>query len=119
MNNETSQTARKKISRAYRVRSRLPLKSKLRLSVFRSAKHIYAQIIDDIRGITLVGVGSTNKEFKELQGQKHIAKAVGVKLATLAKTGNINEVIFDRGRYKFHGRIAALAEGAREGGLKF
>lgn len=119
MNNERTSTVRKKISRAYKVRARLALKSKVRLSVFRSAKHIYAQIIDDIQGITLVGVGSNNKEFGKVKGQKQVAKAVGLKLAHLAKEKNVGDVLFDRGRYKFHGRVAALAEGAREGGLNF
>lgn len=92
--------------------------SKPRLSVFRSNKGIYAQLIDDITGNTLASFSSA--ELKSVKGTKtEISKTVGQKLAEKAAGNGISEVVFDRGGYLFHGRVKALAEGAREGGLKF
>ena len=89
-----------------------------RLSVFRSSMHIYAQIIDDESGITLVSASDlTLKKGKETKSQ--IAKNVGSEIAKKAKEKNIESVVFDRGGHKFHGRVKLLAEGAKEGGLKF
>ena len=86
-----------------------------RLSVYKSTQHIFAQIIDDSKGITLVAVGDSS-----LKGTKSERSfEVGKKIAALAKTKKINEVVFDRGGFVYHGRISKLAEGAREGGLKF
>ncbi len=119
MYNEQREIIRKRESREYRVRSVIKKSCKLRLSVFRSAKHIYAQIIDDIGHKTLVAASSCDKEIKDVISPKEIANEVGKKLALLAKNKNIDVVVFDRGKYKFHGRIAALALGARDGGLKF
>ena len=90
-----------------------------RLDVFRSAKHIYAQIIDDVNGVTLASANTLEKEFEGLTGNCEGAKKVGAVLAERAKAKGINVVVFDRGGYIFHGRVAALAEGAREGGLEF
>ena len=93
-----------------------------RLSVFRSNRHIYAQIIDDTKGITLVSFSSLHKEFREKMSKgstKEAAKLVGEILAQKAKDKGIEKVVFDRAGYKYHGRVKALAEGAREGGLKF
>ena len=91
-----------------------------RLSVFRSNKQIYAQIIDDINGVTLVAASSASKDFEAMKAKKvDIAKEVGKSLATKATQNGINAVVFDRGGYLYHGRIKALAEGAREAGLKF
>ena len=118
MYNEQTLNRKKRINRAFRVRNGLKLLQP-RLTVFRSAGHVYAQIIDDQKKETLVGVGSYDKELRKITGNKEVAKQVGLKLALLAKEKNIQNVVFDRGRYKFHGRIAALAEGAREGGLLF
>jgi large subunit ribosomal protein L18 len=93
-----------------------------RLNVFRSSKHIYAQIVDDVKGHTLTAASSLSKE---LDGQfktganKAAARAVGKLIATKAKEKSISKVVFDRGGYLYHGRIKELAEGAREGGLKF
>ena len=93
-----------------------------RLNVFRSSKHIYAQIIDDVKGHTLVAASSLSKE---LDGQfktganKQAARAVGKLIAQKAKDAKLDKVVFDRGGYVYHGRIKELAEGAREGGLKF
>ena len=90
-----------------------------RLNVFRSNANIYAQIIDDVNGVTLVSANTLEKEFEGTTGNCEAAKKVGAVLAERAKAKGINVVVFDRGGYIFHGRVAALAEGAREGGLKF
>lgn len=90
-----------------------------RLNVFRSAKHIYAQIIDDAAGVTLVSASTMDKEFNEYGGNIDAAKKVGEIVAKRAAEKNIKSVVFDRGGYIYHGRVAALAEGAREGGLEF
>ena len=90
-----------------------------RLNVFRSNANIYAQIIDDVNGVTLVAANTLEKGFEGATGNAEAAKKVGVVLAERAKAKGIEEVVFDRGGYVYHGRVAALAEGAREGGLKF
>ena len=90
-----------------------------RLNVFRSNANIYAQIIDDVNGVTLVSANTLEKEFEGTTGNCEAAKKVGAVLAERAKAKGINVVVFDRGGYIFHGRVAALAEGAREAGLKF
>jgi large subunit ribosomal protein L18 len=87
--------------------------------VFRSETNIYAQIIDDTKGITLVAASSLEKDF-ECDGTKtDAAKKVGMMVAERAKAKGIDTVVFDRGGYVYHGRVQALAEGAREGGLQF
>ena len=90
-----------------------------RLNVFRSNANIYAQIIDDVNGVTLVAANTLEKDFEGATGNMEAAKKVGTILAERAKAKGIEEVVFDRGGYIFHGRVAALAEGARENGLKF
>ena len=90
-----------------------------RLNVFRSSKHIYAQLIDDVAGKTLCAASSNEKDFNEYGGNIEAAKKVGLKLAEKAKAAGITDVVFDRSGYVYHGRVAALAEGAREGGLNF
>ena len=90
-----------------------------RLNVFRSNANIYAQIIDDVNGVTLVAANTLEKEFEGTTGNCEAAKKVGAVLAERAKAKGINVVVFDRGGYIFHGRVAALAEGAREAGLEF
>ena len=90
-----------------------------RLNVFRSGKHIYAQIIDDTHGVTLVAASSLDKDFEGNGGNKEGAKQVGLNVANKALQKGITEVVFDRGGYLYHGRVKELAEGAREGGLKF
>jgi len=91
-----------------------------RLSVFRSNKQIYCQIIDDSKGVTLAAAGSMDKEVASKEVNKvEQAKLVGQLLAERAKEAEIVEVTFDRGGYVYHGRIKSLADGAREGGLKF
>ena len=93
-----------------------------RLSVFRSSKHIYAQLIDDARAATVVAASSLEKSLKttlKTGADKAAATAVGKLLAERALKAGIKSVIFDRGGYKFHGRVKALADGARDGGLSF
>ncbi len=105
--------------RKFRIRNKIKrvARGKPRLSVHRSLKHIYAQIIDDEKGITLVASSSL---ALKLTGRKtEVAREVGKDIARRALEKGITEVVFDRGPYKYHGRVKALAEGAREGGLKF
>ena len=90
-----------------------------RLCVFRSENNIYAQIIDDVAGTTLVSASSVEKGFEGKGGNIEAAKKVGAKVAERALQKGTEEVVFDRGGYIYHGRVQALAEGAREGGLKF
>ncbi len=97
-----------------------------RFSVFRSTRHIYAQLIDDRRSRTLVSMSDLRskktqaiKKSKEDQNKTVRAKEIGKQLAAEAQKAGIREVVFDRGGYRYHGRVKALAEGAREGGLKF
>lgn len=93
-----------------------------RLNVFRSLEHIYAQVIDDTLGTTLVSASTIDKDVrKELEGKNKsdAAKLVGKVVADRAKQAGITKVVFDRGGYKYHGRVKALADGAREGGLDF
>jgi len=93
-----------------------------RLVVFRSLKHIYAQIVDDDRGVTLVAAGSRAPEVRgghPSGGNRAAARAVGELVANKAKARGLSAVVFDRGGYKYHGRVRALADGARAGGLVF
>ncbi|OGH98173.1 MAG: 50S ribosomal protein L18 [Candidatus Melainabacteria bacterium RIFOXYA12_FULL_32_12] len=93
-----------------------------RLSVYRSNKHIYAQIIDDIKGVTLASAGTTETTLKDQSshgGDVESAKKVGQLIAERAKKAGVESVVFDRGGFLYHGRIAALADAAREGGLVF
>ena len=90
-----------------------------RLNVFRSNANIYAQIIDDVNGVTLVAASTNEKDFEGATGNCEAAKKVGLVLAERAKAKGVEVVVFDRAGYLYHGRVAALAEGAREGGLQF
>ena len=90
-----------------------------RLCVYRSLKNIYAQIIDDETGVTLVSASTVDKDFNEYGGNVDAAKAIGLKIDEKAQAKNIKDVVFDRGGYLYHGRVRSLAEGAREGGLNF
>ncbi|MCX6354600.1 MAG: 50S ribosomal protein L18 [Candidatus Aureabacteria bacterium] len=93
-----------------------------RLSVYRSNLHIYAQLIDDRNGVTLAAISTLSPQYKERQKDKEkkdAAKIVGALIAELAKAKGIEQIVFDRNRYRYHGRVRALADGAREGGLKF
>ena len=113
-------TNAQRLKRHKRVRSKVfGTPERPRLNVFRSGANIYAQIIDDVNGVTLVSANTLEKGFEGATGNAEAAKKVGVTLAERAKAKGIEEVVFDRGGYVYHGRVAALAEGAREGGLKF
>ncbi|MBP5303703.1 MAG: 50S ribosomal protein L18 [Clostridia bacterium] len=118
VNKKDSNKAR--LHRHLRVRSKISgTADRPRLNVFRSSNHIYAQLIDDVAGTTLVAASSTEKDFGAYGGNKEAAKKVGAALAERAAAKGISEVVFDRGGYPYHGRVKELAEGAREGGLKF
>ena len=109
-----------RLKRHIRVRGKISgTPERPRLNVFRSNANIYAQIIDDVNGVTLVSANTLEKEFEGATGNCEAAKKVGAVLAERAKAKGIEEVVFDRGGYIFHGRVAALAEGAREAGLEF
>lgn len=110
-----------RVIRHKRIRENLSGTSeKPRLSVFRSNANISAQIIDDIKGVTLVSASSLEKELNIKNGGNiEAAKVIGAEIAKRAKSKKINEVVFDRGGYLYHGRVAALAEAARENGLEF
>lgn len=113
--------------KAIRAKKHLRVRKKIagttecpRLTVYRSAKHIYAQIIDDANGVTLAAASTQDTGLKsEYGGNKDAAKKVGLLIAEKALAKEIKTVVFDRGGLIYHGRIAALAEGAREGGLEF
>lgn len=104
-----------------RIRKRvLGTAERPRLCVFRSLGHIYAQVVDDTKGHTLLAASTLDAELKGNAGTKgEQAKAVGLALAERAKSAGINRVVFDRGGYLYHGRVQQLAEGARQGGLEF
>jgi large subunit ribosomal protein L18 len=119
-------TDSKKLFERRKKRNRFNLrrmaKGKPRLSVFRSSKHIYVQIIDDEGGRTLAAASTMEKDVRaklKTSANKEAASIVGQAIAERAKKAGIEEVVFDRGGYNYHGRIRALAEGAREGGLRF
>jgi len=110
--------------RRMRVRARIAKHSRgrMRLSVFRSSKHIYAQVIDDVAGRTLAAASSLDKSLRESLkkgADKAAAAAVGKLIAERAKAAGVTAVVFDRGGYLFHGRVKALADAARAGGLAF
>ena len=108
-----------RMKRHQRVRGKISgTAERPRLSVFRSENNIYAQIIDDVAGNTLVSASSVEKGFEGSGGNVEAAKKVGAKVAERALQKGIEEVVFDRGGYIYHGRVQALADGAREGGLK-
>jgi len=107
----------RKLRKANRVRKKFKESSRPRVTIFRSATHIYAQLVDDLAGKTLASCSSL--VLKELSGDKKMkAHAVGKELAERAKQAGVNSAVFDRGRFKFHGRVKAVAEGLREGGLQ-
>lgn len=109
-----------RLKRHVRVRGKISGTSdRPRLNVYRSNANIYAQIIDDVNGVTLVSASTLDKEFEGAAGNCEAAKKVGALLGKRAKSKGISAVVFDRGGYVYHGRVAALAEGAREAGLEF
>ena len=113
-------TRAQRMKRHARVRGKISgTAERPRLSVFRSENNIYAQIIDDVAGNTIAAASSVEKGFEGNGGNVEAAKKVGAKVAERALKKGIEEVVFDRGGYIYHGRVQALADGAREGGLKF
>lgn len=105
-----------------RIKLRKNAGTRMRLSVFRTAQHIYAQIIDDAKGATLAAASTVEKELKGKMkngGNVEAAKQVGKLIAERAKKAGVMEVVFDRGGYLYHGRVRALADAAREAGLSF
>ena len=115
-------TARRTASVRRKVRLAAGTSGRARLSVFRSSKHIHAQLIDDLKGETLVAASSLEKTMREKSktgANIEAAKAVGKLIAERAKEKGIKDVVFDRGGYMYHGRVKALADAAREGGLNF
>jgi len=112
-------TNAQRLRRHKRVRAKISgTPERPRLNVFRSEANIYAQVIDDVNGVTLCSASSLEKGFGP-GGNKDAAKKVGQAVAERAKAKGITTVVFDRGGYVYHGRVQALAEGAREGGLQF
>ena len=113
-------TEKARRARHQRVRNKISGTAECpRLNVYRSLKHIYAQLIDDVNGVTLCSASTAEKSFEEYGGNVEAAKKVGKLLAERAAAKNIENCVFDRGGYIYHGRVQGLAEGAREGGLKF
>ena len=113
-------TNKARLHRHKRVRSKISGTAACpRLNVFRSSSNIYAQLIDDEKGVTLVAASTVEKEFAGSTGNKEEARKIGELIAKRALEKGIEEVVFDRGGYLYHGRVKELAEGAREGGLKF
>ena len=118
VNRPDSKKAR--IKRHYRVRNKIVgTAERPRLFVYRSLSNIYAQIIDDTKGVTLASASTVEKAFEGNGGNKDAARKIGNTIAERAKQAGITEVVFDRGGNIYHGRVMELAEGAREGGLKF
>ena len=113
-------TNAQRLKRHKRVRGKISGTPEMpRLNVFRSEANIYAQVIDDVNGVTLASASSLDKAIEGYGGNVAAATAVGKLVAERAKATGIETVVFDRGGYLYHGRVQALAEGAREGGLKF
>lgn len=113
-------TNKQRLRRHKRVRSKISgTPERPRLNVFRSEANIYAQLIDDVNGVTLACASSLEKAFEGTGSNCEAAKKVGQAVAERAKAKGISVVVFDRGGYIYHGRVKALAEGAREGGLEF
>lgn len=109
-----------RLKRHARVRNKISgTPERPRLNVFRSSKHIYAQLIDDVNGVTLVSASTMEKDFTEYGGNKDAAKKIGQTIGARALEKGIQEVVFDRGGFVYQGRIKELADGARESGLKF
>jgi large subunit ribosomal protein L18 len=118
MQNKTSQRRTARVRRSLKRAAN----GRVRLSVFRSSKHIYAQLIDDANGVTLASASTMDKDVRSdigNGGNREAAAKIGELIAVKAKDAGVNQVVFDRGPYLYHGRLKALAEAAREGGLEF
>lgn len=119
---KTNQKVTARSKRVQRIRVKISgTQERPRLRVFRSNRHIYAQIIDDSRNITLLAMSTDDKNFEagDASNKSELAKRVGLLLAEKAISTGIKAVVFDRGGYLYHGRVKALSDGAREGGLEF
>ena len=120
---KTNPRLKARLRRKVAIRKRLSgTTARPRLTVFRSTKHIYAQVIDDENGVTLCAASTQSPELKAHEGYRgniEAAKAVGALVAEKAKAANVTQVVFDRNGYLFHGRVKALADAARAGGLEF
>ncbi|MBE6576039.1 MAG: 50S ribosomal protein L18 [Ruminococcaceae bacterium] len=111
---------KQRLKRHKRVRAKISgTAAKPRLAVYRSNANISAQIIDDVKGVTLVSASTLEKDFEGIGSNKAAARQVGQTIAERAAAKGITEIVFDRGGYLYHGRVSELADGAREGGLKF
>jgi large subunit ribosomal protein L18 len=114
---------KKRVERHFKVRNKIQgTPERPRLNIYRSAKHIYAQVIDDATGTTLVSASTADKDLKDKVAEltkSEAAKVVGQAVGERAKEKGINTVVFDRGGYLYHGRVKILADGARESGLEF
>lgn len=123
MINEKRKRNRQRSRREFRVRKKIRGTAiKPRLSVFKSNQHLSAQLIDDESGVTLVSAGTMTKEFREKnlgRRGKDAAREIGMTIAKAAQEKSIERIVFDRGRYKYHGLLAEIANGARETGLQF
>ena len=118
--NHEKQIRRQRLRRCHRVRKRLQGTSQRpRLTVFRSHKHIYCQVVDDTAGKTIASACTREEELSGYGGNKGAAQLVGKTIAERAKKAGVTRVTLDRGHYQYHGRVAALAEAAREAGLSF
>lgn len=106
-----------KTRRQLRIRSKVKASGRIRVSVFRSNKYIFAQIIDDVKNVTIVGVSEKDLKTKGTKTEK--AKALGLVLAEKAKAKKVTKIVFDRGSYAYHGRVKSFADGLREGGMDF
>ena len=117
---KTFDSNKQRLKRHKRVRAKISgTAAKPRLSVYRSNANITAQIIDDTKGVTLVSASTLEASFEGIGSNKEAAKKIGLIVAERAIAKGITEVVFDRGGYIYHGRVSELADGAREGGLKF
>lgn len=119
-NNKSAKKVKARLKKRVRIRKKVfGTPERPRLSVYRSSKHMYAQIVDDTAGKTLVATSTRTIEGIKSTSSVDAAKAVGVQIAKLAKEKNINNIVFDRSGYLYHGRIQAVADAAREAGIKF
>ena len=120
MSHKTLKSIKNRKKRALRIRKKIRGSAqKPRLSVMKTLKHIGAQVIDDENGVTIVGVSTQSKSMNDCKKNIKGAQSIGQMIAELAKKKNIEHVVFDRGRFKYHGLVAELANAARENGLKF
>jgi large subunit ribosomal protein L18 len=118
--NRSDHRIQRRLRRKKGIRARLMGQpDRPRLTVFRSANHIYAQVVDDLSGRTLASASTVEKECGGYGGNKDAASGVGQRLAERAKEAGVKRIVFDRNGYRFHGRVKSLADGVREGGLEF